>query len=166
MHCSSQLLEVAVSLIVSRAVWELSKAQSSTDRLVLLCLADHASDDGLAWPCVDTIATECHLGRRGVQKILRRLVTSGELTIERAGGGKSRTTRYRVTANGGSLYKKLGTRQTANHRIHTANSGSPEPLTEWEAREKSLTAGEKAHLLHHRRFVPKKKAGIEMKKAE
>jgi DNA-binding MarR family transcriptional regulator len=125
----SQLLEAAaVSLIISRSVWELSNVQG-TRRLVLLCLADHANDQGTSWPCIATIAKECRLGRRGVQKILRKLVAAGAITVEQLGGGKSKATRYRVTANGGSLFGKLKKSQTANGGTQTANSGSPEPLT-------------------------------------
>jgi hypothetical protein len=128
MYFGSQFAGPTMSLVVSRAVWELSKAKE-TSRLVLLCLADHANNQGLAWPCVRTIAHECQLSRRGVQKILQKLLASGELTVDQVGGGKAKPTRYRITANGGSLFGKCRGSQRANVGTDTANTGSPEPLT-------------------------------------
>lgn len=42
-------------------------------KLVLLKLADNANDDGIAWPHIDTIATETGLSRRGVFRALNQL---------------------------------------------------------------------------------------------
>jgi len=42
-------------------------------KLVLLKLADNANDDGIAWPHIDTIASETGLSRRGVFRALNQL---------------------------------------------------------------------------------------------
>jgi DNA-binding transcriptional regulator YhcF (GntR family) len=42
-------------------------------KLVLLKLADNANDEGIAWPHIDTIATETGLSRRGVFRALNQL---------------------------------------------------------------------------------------------
>lgn len=44
-----------------------------TELLVLLDLADHANDAGIAFPGVERMAKRSRLSRRGTQKILRRL---------------------------------------------------------------------------------------------
>lgn len=117
-----------MSLLATRAVWENSAAREMS-RLVMLSLADHSNDDGLTWPSVETIAKECLLTTRGVQKILRRLVEIGEIEIERAGGGRALTTRYRITVNVCSLLSKLYPERGG---LNPEQAGSPEPLTSEE----------------------------------
>jgi DNA-binding transcriptional regulator YhcF (GntR family) len=53
-------------------------------KLVLLKLADNASDEGIAWPHIDTIASETGLSRRTVFRALDRLESDG--IIERNRG--------------------------------------------------------------------------------
>ena len=53
-------------------------------KLVLLKLADNASDEGIAWPHIDTIASETGLSRRTVFRALDRLEADG--IIERNRG--------------------------------------------------------------------------------
>lgn len=49
-------------------------------RLVLLALADHASDDGTgAWPSVSTIAAKARLSRSQTQRCLRELEDAGAI---------------------------------------------------------------------------------------
>lgn len=66
-------------------------------RLVLLSLANHANDLFLSWPAVQTIAHECRMDERSVQRSLRRLEADAE--VEAAGswsrGGRKATT-YRL----------------------------------------------------------------------
>lgn len=61
------------------AVWALDLA--STDKLVLLALADNANDDGACWPSIHTIGTKASLSNRAVQMSIARLKTSGHLRI-------------------------------------------------------------------------------------
>ena len=106
-----------MSLIFTRAVWELSET-NGTSRLVLLCLADHANDRGMSWPSVGTIARECRLSERGVQKNLKKLKEAGDIRVARLGGGKSRTTRYMLTVTDGSL---------SRHQNPERQGPNPEP---------------------------------------
>lgn len=69
----------------------------SGDKFVLLALADHANDEGGdVFPSVDLIAEKVTGSRRTVQRALGRLRRIGLLHVEREGGGKARTTRYRI----------------------------------------------------------------------
>lgn len=62
-------------------VWEYSKAKGS-EKLLLLCYADHANDDGLgAYPSMPTLMTKTGLTRQGLTDVRRRLVESGEICI-------------------------------------------------------------------------------------
>jgi hypothetical protein len=55
-----------------------SKALQS-DQLVLLRLADHATDHGLTWPARTTLARETGYTRQLVHRVLLRLVQMGEI---------------------------------------------------------------------------------------
>lgn len=53
------------------AVWQLKL--NHTDKLVLLALADNASDEGICWPSITTLAKKTCLSVRGVQAAIARL---------------------------------------------------------------------------------------------
>jgi Helix-turn-helix domain len=65
--------------------------------LVLILLANHAgSDDWSCWPSINLLAREARLTRRQVQRIVRTLEASGEITTE-VGGGRGHATLYFVS---------------------------------------------------------------------
>lgn len=74
-----------MSLKRMSAVWDESKASGST-LLLLLAIADNASDDGLAWPGIETLVKRSRLGKRAVIKQLKRIEDMGELRIFRRAG--------------------------------------------------------------------------------
>ena len=88
-----------MSIKVTTAVWKKSR-QAGGALLVLLALADFADDQGRAYPSIPTLAHRARLTDRQVRRILTTLVTSGELMIERHGGGRNLSNRYRVIVNG------------------------------------------------------------------
>lgn len=67
------------------AVWDQSRAKGTT-LLVLLAIADNASDNGLAWPGLETIAQRARVGKRAVIAHLRKLEDLDELVIFRRPG--------------------------------------------------------------------------------
>lgn len=84
-----------MSVRVMSWVWEHSRAEG-TDRLVLLAIADCASDDGgNAWPSVDTLAAKAKVSERTVQRSIRSLRLLGEVDVVE-GGGRNRTNIYTV----------------------------------------------------------------------
>lgn len=62
-------------------VWEHSK-QKGAALLLLLAIADFASDEGTAWPSVTTLAEKIRMDGRYVQRLLAKMVEDGELKIE------------------------------------------------------------------------------------
>jgi hypothetical protein len=81
----------------TRLVWTHSKTTGS-DRLVLLAIADHADDEGRAWPSIGTIAEMANISHRQCQRIIRRLqLEYAELSIDE-GHGRSNTHVYTVLA--------------------------------------------------------------------
>lgn len=74
-------------------VWEHS-ASDGNDRLVLLAIADRATDDGRdAWPNQEEISRKTKLARRTVQRCIVSLEQLGELDVQREVGN---TNRYRI----------------------------------------------------------------------
>lgn len=49
----------------------------STAKLLLICLADYANDEGMAWPSVKTMTREVEKSERVVQRALRKLELMG-----------------------------------------------------------------------------------------
>lgn len=84
-----------MSIKVMSNVWEQSQ-QEGPRLLLLLALADHASDDGVCWPGIERLSTKTRKGRRQVQRLLRDLETSGELYTGLA-VGRGNTNLYLIT---------------------------------------------------------------------
>jgi hypothetical protein len=76
---------------------------SSTEKLVLLALSDHARDDGTgAYPSLQTLARKTSQTERGVRKIMRRLEARGLIApTAHVKGGRGFATEYRITLEKG-----------------------------------------------------------------
>lgn len=77
-----------MSVNVMGWVWKHSRSHNGA-RLVLLAIADCASDDGTeAWPSMKTIARKANLSERAAQAGIKELVALGELRVELNAGRK------------------------------------------------------------------------------
>jgi DNA-binding MarR family transcriptional regulator len=64
-------------------IWN-NSLTNGNDRLVLLYLADQASDDGTnSFPSIQTLAQKCNVDKDTVRRVLNRLEAAGEILIER-----------------------------------------------------------------------------------
>ena len=82
-----------MSLSMYAKVWEHS-THSGTPLVVLLALADHANDNGVAFPSVALLAEKSRTTERNVRLTLDKLVQSGELRVK-----------YNAGPNGKNLYR-------------------------------------------------------------
>ena len=82
---------MSISAMVS--VWDRGPLDR-TQRFVLLCLADYANEDYLAWPSVPRIAKRCVMSPRGVRYIVKEMCQAGWLT--EMGTSPLRTKIYRL----------------------------------------------------------------------
>ena len=82
-----------MSLRMTKAVWKCSKAKGPA-KLVLLCLAEHADDDGIAWPSQARLARLCGVDERNIRRALLRLL--GLNLIVAVGRGKQGVIVYRI----------------------------------------------------------------------
>lgn len=72
-------------------------------KLVLLKLADNASDQGECWPSYQHIADQCEISRRSVMNHINALCLSGLMIKETRTGPKGNTSNfYRLTLDGAS----------------------------------------------------------------
>jgi DNA-binding transcriptional MocR family regulator len=83
-----------------RWVFENSRTKK-IQRLILLAIAEHANEQGEAWPSLERLATFTNESRRTVCKNLAKLKTSGEIEIS-TGGGKGKSNRYRIKMSAGN----------------------------------------------------------------
>ena len=70
-----------MSVRVMSQVWDRTDLNSS-ERLVMLSLADHADDDGVCYPSISRLCGRTSLGERTVQDVIKRLRDRGFLTVE------------------------------------------------------------------------------------
>lgn len=56
------------------------RAPSVTAKAVLICLADYADENGVAWPSIPTLAAEVQASERTIQRCIRSLEEAGLLT--------------------------------------------------------------------------------------
>lgn len=87
------------------AVWDLPLP--TTEKMVLLVIADHAADDGTnSWPSIATIARKASISERQAQRVVSSLAEKGLIAVEPQAGGTRdtradrRTNRYTVLADG------------------------------------------------------------------
>lgn len=80
-----------MSIKIMSAIFEGAGPDDPIDTFVLVAIADHANDDGLAYPSSPGIAAKTRLDVRTVQRAVKRLVDAGFLHVEyNAGpGGKN-----------------------------------------------------------------------------
>lgn len=75
-----------VSIEVMNLVWK--SPLPTTEKMVLLVIADHADDDGgNSWPSIGTIAKKASISSRSAQRYIARLADSGWITIRSQQGG-------------------------------------------------------------------------------
>lgn len=83
-----------MSIEVMNWAWKLKL--SSTQKIVLVALADRANDDWECWPGQQSLAEKCSLSERGVRKALIELEELGYLRVEHRNRGSQKTNLYRL----------------------------------------------------------------------
>lgn len=83
-----------MSVKVMSLVWDKSR-HTGTALVMLLAIADHANDDGVCWPAVETIARKARVKKRQATNLIAQLEASGELIVRR-GLGRNNTSIYIV----------------------------------------------------------------------
>jgi len=71
-----------MSFRIAGAAWKVEDIHPTT-KLILLCLADTADDDGTCWPSQGTVAKKCGVSRQTVNSHIEKLCKSGFLQKHR-----------------------------------------------------------------------------------
>ena len=82
-----------MSLKWTNRIYEDSRVAGSA-RYLLTALADHANTSGLAYPSIQRLARRTNMSTRQVQRLIKKLVTAGELAVVWGGKGPSNTHQY------------------------------------------------------------------------
>jgi hypothetical protein len=82
-----------MSMDWTNRMWDEATDVKGTTLLVLLCLADHANGDGLAFPSVPRIAKRCRVEERAVYRALEKMELIGLVSRTHREG---RSTMYRL----------------------------------------------------------------------
>jgi hypothetical protein len=103
----------------------------STDKFVLVAMADYASDDGThCYPSVAALCRKTNLCERSVQYALRRLELAKILIAQGVSAGRS-TTEYRIAVENSAQGILLGV-QDVHPRVQLVHSNpaphAPDPL--------------------------------------
>jgi hypothetical protein len=107
-----------MSIKASTAVWDGSQHRSG-DLIVLLVIADHADNEGKAYPGTRRIARKARLSQRHTRRCLNKLAASGELEIL-----------PNQAPSGGTLYKIcLDKLDPDNLSAGTSTSGKRTPVS-------------------------------------
>jgi hypothetical protein len=85
-----------MSIKVMTGVWQYSSLKG-TERLTLLALADCASDEGVCWPSLSTIARKVNCSVPRLCKIITGIERKGELKRQRSTGGWNKRSNYKIT---------------------------------------------------------------------
>lgn len=103
-------------------------------KLVLIKLADNASDQGECWPSYQHIAEQCEISKRSVMNHIDALIEAGFVTKElRKGGPKGNYTNvYRLHLGGAgvSLRGSAGAASGVVQEIHQGSAGDALPPSE------------------------------------
>ncbi len=123
-----------MSIRIMTLVWERS-LHSGGDLLVLLAIADYADDTGQAYPAVGTLAHKARMSERNCQYVLKRLVGSGELEVERR-KGPGGCNLYRVKILHPEAGFMGGVKPVAPPRV---KSSAPDPSSEPSVEPSSIS---------------------------
>lgn len=128
-----------MSLAGSLAAW--SVPLPPAEKLVLLCLADHADSAGVCWPSVARLSERCGLHRSSVMRSLKALADAGHVTID---GGSGRLNRYKVhpkaPETGGSEQPVA-----AGDRLHPATGSGERPVAPDDGTGRTMRPNQSHH---------------------
>ncbi len=92
-----------MSVKYSYYVWKDKDIKKHSDLSMMLALADHANDDGIAWPGQSRLGEKTRMSARTVQRTLQRLVKIGKISLKRVGNGRQSTV-YRLNYENDETY--------------------------------------------------------------
>lgn len=90
--------------------WAWDQHTTPTEKLVLVCLADHANDSGYCFPSIPGVVEKTGLSKSSVIRSLETLETCGLISRERSKGGRGCKSSYQLST------PKHSQSETVSHR--------------------------------------------------
>ena len=108
-----------------------AKVGNPLRKLVLIKLADNASDQGECWPSVPYIAEQCEISERSVQNHIKQLVKDGLVSVEvrKAATGLNRTNVYKLNLPSGANAAPSGVRPAPGGESPAPGGESAAPVS-------------------------------------
>ncbi|MBL4869174.1 MAG: helix-turn-helix domain-containing protein, partial [Pseudomonadales bacterium] len=72
--------------------WAWVQEVNSTQKIVLVALADHCDNDGWCWPAHETLARKCSLSERSVRRVISQLRELQKVTVKHRKDSKGHQT--------------------------------------------------------------------------
>jgi Helix-turn-helix domain len=116
-----------MSIRLMNEIWALDLTPS--EKLLLLAMADHANDAGTrVYPSIERLVWKTGLGERTVYRTMRILEGDGIVVKEAQGGGRGKTTHYRLVLEKADKQPPFG----AQKQRHEDAVCHPETLSPWQ----------------------------------
>lgn len=128
-----------MSIKVMSQVWELDLP--SSEKMILLALADHANDDGVCAPSFSRIAWKCGVSKDTVKRAVKSFLPSGLVSKIREAGGPGHPAVWKVSPSKGctlhpfisDLQRSKAVEKPVDSEVKPAPDGVHAP-DEWGAR--------------------------------
>lgn len=85
-----------MSIKITSLVWERFPAETQSELLVMLALADWSNDEGLSWPSIPRLAGKSRISERGARNTLHDLRVRNVISYQDNSGGKGKSNRYLI----------------------------------------------------------------------
>lgn len=132
---------------VSAMKWAFDqKGVTSTEKLVLLALADHADDAGRCWPSVARMEEMTALSERSIRKAIQTLEEKGALSTDR-GVGRGNSSKYILKLDS-SVDASTPQKVQDSHLLPDTGKGAPRAEKVHVVPEKVQNLHEKVHHVH------------------
>lgn len=108
-----------------------AKVGNPLRKLVLIKLADNASDQGECWPSVPYIAEQCEISERSVQNHIKQLVEDGFVSVEerKSSNGLNRTNVYTLNLRTGANAAPSGARPAPGGETAAPGGANAAPVS-------------------------------------
>ena len=112
---------------------------TSTQKLVLIAMADWSNDEGICWPSIAKLASKTSLSERGLRKVIRNLEQLGHInTQEKPGNGNL----YQLTLDPGTTFPPPLNEVPPTPEPRSSNTFIDTPMI-----QPSLGSGARKHML-------------------
>lgn len=126
---------------VAVMAWAFQQKLPSTEKFVLVALADRANDDGHCWPGQRSLADKCSLSRQTVNRCVKTLETKGLLKIEARVDDVGRPLSNRYFLNWGGTVSKSD-RGMSPTTTGTVSQSDTDPSEDPSKEDPSVQTGE------------------------